>query len=321
MLTCGKLLVRVGVTHAIVKELSVGLSKAGARTFCAVTATQSAQANEPSSTTTKNASPQKVDASCCGFAKDLINAPSTVLDNTVYGEDACFISKYKTTHVAGVADGVGGWRQYGVDPAKFSSNLMNNCSEIVKNGDFQPERPDLIIDSAFNKLSVSPRPIGSSTACVVVIHKRTLYAANLGDSGYLVCRNGKIIQRSTEQTHAFNTPFQLTLLPPNIDLDFFIKDTPEKSDMNRLDLQSGDVVLIATDGLWDNMPDSQIVEALRNVKAENLQATCNTIALIARRLSSDPSHASPFSKKASEHGLRMTGGKTDDITIVLLYIS
>jgi hypothetical protein len=59
-----------------------------------------------------------------------------------------------------VADGVGGWRQYGVDPAEFSSNLMKNCSEIVKTGDFHPDRPDLIIASAFDKLAISPRPIG-----------------------------------------------------------------------------------------------------------------------------------------------------------------
>jgi protein phosphatase PTC7 len=137
---------------------------------------------------------------------------------------------------------------------------MQKCADVVKSGEFDPQRPDLLLASAFNKLSISPRPIGSSTACVVVIHKRILYAANLGDSGYLVYRDGNIVQRSAEQVHAFNTPYQLTLLPENLDLDFFIKDTPENADLQKLELQSGDVVLLATDGLWDNVPDAQLLD-------------------------------------------------------------
>jgi hypothetical protein len=41
-----------------------------------------------------------------------------------------------------------------------------------------------------------------------------LYCANLGDSGFLVLRQGKVVHRSKEQTHAFNTPFQLACPPP-----------------------------------------------------------------------------------------------------------
>jgi protein phosphatase PTC7 len=87
-----------------------------------------------------------------------------------------------------------------------------------------------------------------------------MYAANLGDSGYLIYRNEKIIHKSKEQTHAFNTPYQLTLLPDNLDLNLFIKDTPEHCDFHKLELETGDVILLATDGLWDNMPDLQILE-------------------------------------------------------------
>jgi hypothetical protein len=103
MLNCGKLLIRVGASHAIVKELGIGLRGSGAKTFSAVAASATISASETSSTTSnpKAAPTQKVDTACCGFAKDLIGAPSTVLDNTVFGEDACFVSKYKSTHVAG----------------------------------------------------------------------------------------------------------------------------------------------------------------------------------------------------------------------------
>ncbi|KAI6215064.1 Myotubularin-related and Zinc finger domain containing protein [Aphelenchoides besseyi] len=307
MLNCGRLLIRVGAPHALAKELNNTIRGTSIKTLCAV-ATSPASTNE-SPTQTKNVA-QKVDATCCGFAKDLIGAPSTVLDHGIFGEDACFISRYKSIYVAGVADGVGGWRKYGVDPSQFSSHLMNHCSDIVRSGDFQPNRPDLIIANAFDKLSVSPPT-----------HRRTLYAANLGDSGYLVYRNGKIIQRSAEQVHYFNAPFQLTLLPEQWDFEGFIRDTPEKSDLQRLEMESGDVVLLATDGLWDNVPDAVIIDALNGVEASNLQSKCNTIALIARRLSHDLQHASPFAVKAGEHGYRTSGGKPDDISVVLMFIT
>ena len=42
--------------------------------------------------------------------------------------------------VIGVADGVGGWRQYGVDPGQFSSQLMYNCERLVKAGYFTPNQ-------------------------------------------------------------------------------------------------------------------------------------------------------------------------------------
>lgn len=55
--------------------------------------------------------------------------------------------------------------------------------------------------------------LGSSTACVLVVHQETLYSANLGDSGFMVVRNGRVITKSEEQVHYFNAPFQLTLPP------------------------------------------------------------------------------------------------------------
>ena len=70
-----------------------------------------------------------------------------------------------------------------------------------------------------------------------------------------------------------------------------------------------------------SVPEATIVEALNGAKPSNLRAKCNTIALIARRLSTDVHHASPFAQKASEHGYSAHGGKPDDITLVILHIS
>lgn len=59
--------------------------------------------------------------------------------------------------------------------------------------------------------------LGSSTACVIVLNREThmAYTANIGDSGFVVVRQGQVVHRSEEQQHYFNTPFQLSMPPPD----------------------------------------------------------------------------------------------------------
>lgn len=58
--------------------------------------------------------------------------------------------------------------------------------------------------------------VGSSTACILLFHHDTnlLHTCNLGDSGFVVVRSNKIIHRSQEQQHYFNSPYQIAILPP-----------------------------------------------------------------------------------------------------------
>jgi serine/threonine protein phosphatase PrpC len=48
------------------------------------------------------------------------------------GEDAYFVSSDNT--VLGVADGVGGWRESGIDPGDYSRTLMRNACEFFDTG-------------------------------------------------------------------------------------------------------------------------------------------------------------------------------------------
>ena len=60
--------------------------------------------------------------------------------------------------------------------------------------------------------------VGSSTACLMMLchSDLKLYTANIGDSGFLVVRCGEVVHRSQEQQHYFNTPFQLSLPPTEL---------------------------------------------------------------------------------------------------------
>jgi protein phosphatase PTC7 len=50
---------------------------------------------------------------------------------------------------------------------------------------------------------------GSSTACVLVVNGTTLSASNLGDSGFVLVRDGVATFQCPQQQHNFNFPFQL----------------------------------------------------------------------------------------------------------------
>lgn len=59
----------------------------------------------------------------------------------------------------GVADGVGGWRDYGVDPSQFSGTLMRTCERLVKEGRFVPSNPVGILTAGYCELLQNKVPL------------------------------------------------------------------------------------------------------------------------------------------------------------------
>jgi len=236
-------------------------------------------------------------------------------------------SQSSDADVIGVADGVGGWRDYGVDPGLFSNHLMRNCERLVKAGFFISNSPRALLKQGFREMQESKaQVIGSSTACLMMLSHSDLklYTTNIGDSGFLVVRRGEVVHRSHEQQHYFNTPFQLSLPPTELQSQV-LADRPESADQYEFSVEDGDVILLATDGLFDNVPDRLIVDEMavvQHCKDEvRLQQCANTIALMARKLSKDPKFLSPFAVNALAAGIETEGGKPDDITVLLATVS
>lgn len=90
-------------------------------------------------------------------------------------------------------------------PAHVSYCCFSYCSDQI-----------LLLFTRFSTHHCFSVFIGSSTACIVVLDRRShqLHTCNLGDSGFLVVRGGEVVHRSDEQQHYFNTPFQLSIAPP-----------------------------------------------------------------------------------------------------------
>ncbi|CAO1396520.1 unnamed protein product [Diamesa hyperborea] len=259
----------------------------------------------------------------CGFPKDLLNSKYKL---GKFGDDSWFMTTTRTADVIGVADGVGGWRNYGIDAGEFSSFLMRTCERLVQSNNFNPQQPVNLLACSYYELLEHKKPIlGSSTACVLILNKETstVYTANIGDSGFIVVRHGEIVHRSEEQQHYFNTPFQLSLPPPGN--NNVLSDSPDSADQYSFPVKDGDVILVATDGVFDNVPKKLLLETLKEVEGERdavkLQMTANSIALMARSLSFDSSFMSPFAISARRNNINTIGGKPDDITVLLATVA
>ena len=96
------------------------------------------------------------------------------------GEDAHFVSSNGLA--LGVADGVGGWAELGIDSGKFSRELMEQCRRFHERGGL--DDPQAVLCKAFD----STTSIGTSTACLLTLHGDMLRAANVGDSSFILLR-------------------------------------------------------------------------------------------------------------------------------------
>lgn len=214
------------------------------------------------------------------------------------GEDALFIEE----DAVGVFDGVGGWADYGVDAGIYARTLATvSAREVRKNG------PKGVIAALKTAVEENGNR-GSSTACTVgLVNGNILHGVNVGDSGLMVLRGTTPVFRSVEQQVRFNFPYQLgTGSPHRVD----------DGTMIHVELQAGDTVVLATDGVFDNVHDPEIINVISQSKDEPLDRTAERIANVALIHSGEWTFDSPFSQNARKAGLNYQGGKVDDITVV-----
>ncbi|KAL3130846.1 hypothetical protein ABBQ38_000178 [Trebouxia sp. C0009 RCD-2024] len=325
------------------------------------------------------------------------------------GEDAFFISQQGSTSF-GVADGVGGWANSGINPAEYSKSLMreakahfegtaeaatlaeppaapstssetsnaaSTASEAAPRaagsgelhlasrdafgsgvsasqpadatGNSPTTMPQIGRDA--DDLAAAPRSPrtalaaahkatkqpGSSTALVLQFPEgsNTIKASNLGDSGFALFRNKELIFQSSPLQHFFDCPYQFAACPD------FTDDTDRAEDAvnYELELQSGDVIVAATDGLWDNLHTEELLPLLP-ASEDAVQEAAHQIAAAASSNAYNEQYPSPYTVQALRQGMdlpwwqklagirfkdgklqlaQLTGGKLDDITVVVAF--
>ncbi|KAK3285532.1 hypothetical protein CYMTET_6868 [Cymbomonas tetramitiformis] len=176
------------------------------------------------------------------------------------GEDAWFVSCQQGTDCMGVADGVSGWNEVGVNPKIYAEKLMRTAKLSVDSG--MASTPSRILSEAYDMTAER----GSCTACVATIHPDGwLHASNIGDTCVMVLRGERVVMKSTPQMEGENCPLQLACLELLNEDEY--GHTPKDAMLYSCKVQPGDVVLLASDGLFDNLTDKTISSIVTSTSA------------------------------------------------------
>jgi len=159
--------------------------------------------------------------------------------------------------------------------------------------------------------------------------------------------------RTSEQQHSFNCPYQLARVPSPADFPELLKkgkdklvramsrpnrtsklDRPGDAELYTFHVQAGDLVILGTDGVFDNLYTHEVLELASHAASPTEAATSSSplaaptdptriataITRAAYRRSLDRDARTPFGDRARQAGLSHRGGKMDDVTCVCAWV-
>ena len=237
------------------------------------------------------------------------------------------------------------------EAATLDTEANTNANESVNSSlakqQFETKlNPKAILTNSYNRV----KDIGSATATIVVLNKDEIDAVNLGDSGFIHLSKKEskyyIKNLSREQQHGFNIPFQLARFPSDLYINKMRKDgrrreaiqlkslidnkklcgdEPETADEYNFQVSENDIILLGTDGVFDNIFSSEILRIVNNCMLNASRITNRVAKEIAERLVAEAYRKSkllvvdtPFKRKyETSKNENWESGKEDDITIAV----
>lgn len=141
---------------------------------------------------------------------------------------------------------------------------------------------------------------GSTTCVLGILENSKLWSVNIGDSQLIVVRRTdmppkayprpqefsfstchdsrgrvsnhedyggyQIVYRTVPQQHFFNCPYQLSRMPDtDCSGEAILRRTAQTADVGSVDVQPGDIVIMGTDGLFDNVFDDDVLDLLNRM--------------------------------------------------------
>ncbi|GER55511.1 protein phosphatase 2C family protein [Striga asiatica] len=231
----------------------------------------------------------------------LLPHPSKALTG---GEDAYFVAGQTWF---GVADGVSQWSLEGTNPGVYARELVKNCEKTVSdcNGISINNPLELLNHSVAE--THSP---GSSTVLIAQFDGQALNVANIGNSGFIVLRKGSVWKRSSPMQRAFCFPLRIEKGD----------DPTSLAETYRVDLEEGDLIITATDGLLDNLYDEEISSIVMQSLADDikLEEIAKLLAKKAQEIGESKCTRSPFADDAHAAGFsEYIGGRLDDVAVIV----
>jgi protein phosphatase PTC7 len=222
------------------------------------------------------------------------------------GEDAVFTQG----RTFGVFDGVSGATKLDGVPL-YSKTLATRMKKAVG-------IEGLTIAELIKRLTTvaefaDEKSTGASTAIVASIGEDGfLRALSLGDSSCVVIRNGKVAARTKDIQHYFDCPYQLSADSP---------DRPKDGTKLNLELMKGDLILMGSDGIFDNLSGEEIVEIVSS-SPPRLSTIAKRVGDQSRKVSLNKKSVTPYAKLAKKNGdpdyIDGLGGKLDDVCCIVV---
>eukprot|EP00397_Hematodinium_sp_SG-2012_P043520 GEMP01048394.1.p1 GENE.GEMP01048394.1~~GEMP01048394.1.p1 ORF type:complete len:364 (+),score=95.91 GEMP01048394.1:168-1259(+) len=192
--------------------------------------------------------------------------------------DACELS----STMLGICDGVSEVQNFGIDPALLPKELLLRCKELIESKELSERSPepnyqfnksrshqlwlrDLLEEAYFQTSSE-----GSTTVLLAAIEEGKLVTVNIGDSGLLLLRpntdgNYTIVYRTEPLRYDQNRPYQVGRMKgvQKSQIEFVIR----QGVVERAEIRHGDVLVLGSDGLFDNLYEEEVVSAVSSLLA------------------------------------------------------
>jgi protein phosphatase PTC7 len=222
------------------------------------------------------------------------------------GEDAVF-TKGRSF---GVFDGVSGAEKLDGVPL-YSRTLADEMKRMVNRDGISVQDMTKFLTEAAEYADSSAT--GASTAVVASIGENGfLQALNVGDSSCMIIRDGKIAAKTREISHYWECPYQLSEDSP---------DRPRDGTKLNVELIPGDLILMGSDGIFDNVSDDMLLDVVSKSPPKASQLA-KKICDVSRKQSLDRTSVTPYGKQSQKRGdpdyKDGLGGKVDDASCIVV---
>ncbi|KAL2930071.1 putative protein phosphatase 2C 62 [Bienertia sinuspersici] len=186
---------------------------------------------------------------------------------------------------------------------------MQNCEKLLISTDAElTNMKELLQQSAAMTQST-----GSARVIIAHVVNQVVHVANIGDAGFIIIRNGTVFKKSSPMVHEFNFPCAIGLGD----------DSVEDVEEYHIELEDGDMIVTATDGLFDNLYDQEIASIVSKAveTGMHLQDLAELLATKAHEVGMSKTARSPFADAAQAAGHSgYSGGKFDHVTVIVSFV-
>lgn len=166
-----------------------------------------------------------------------------------------------------------------------------------------PRQLEALIRSLEELIVEVQLPAAATLSLAILYPPHHLYVTTLGDSQVRVVRgNGQVIYTSARQRRG-NVPGQLNHRKPR---------ATDEMNFDVVNVSQGDLVIMASDGLWDNVRGDEVAALVR----QSAMTSVNRVISLAVQRKSERLKG----KHCDERNRTCVGGRKDDISIIVAKI-